>query len=146
MTVNTTISAPWHFWAVAVLMVLWNGLAAFDYILSVALGDAYYVMSGMTEAQVAYFKGLPVWVSVAWAISVWGGVAGALLFLLRRRLSAVLLSVSMAGTLGYIAYTYALSDGRSAMGALWPMPAIVAAIMVCLVGYIGLLGRRGVVY
>lgn len=144
MTALKTTGAPWHFWGVAIVMVLWNGLAAFDYILSVIQGAAYYRASGMTEAQVTYFSTLPLWASAAWSVSVWSSVVGGLLFVFRRRLSAALLAVSVTGTLGYIAYTYVLSDGRSFMGAMWPMPGIVAVTMVCLIAYIGALGRKGI--
>jgi hypothetical protein len=145
MTLTNTARAPWHFWAVAVILVLWNGVAAYDYILSAVQGDAYYESSGMTAAQKAYFSTLPLWVTVAWTVSVWSGAAGGLAYLLRLRLAAVLLTVSVAGTLAYIAHTYFLSDGRAAMGALWPMPVVVAVVMTGLVAYIGVLGRSGVV-
>lgn len=144
MTADKTIRTPWHFWAVAVVLVLWNGLATFDYISSVVQGDDYMKASGMTQAQMAYYKAMPPWVDVAWTASVWGGAAGALAYLLRHRWAAVLLTVSVAGTLGYILYAYALSDGRSAMGVLWPAPAVVAVITACLVGYAVFLTQRAV--
>jgi hypothetical protein len=144
MTANNKPGTPWHFWALAVVLVLWNGLAAFDYVSSVVLGDAYYKSSGMTAAQVAYFSKLPMWVTVAWTVSVWGTVAGGVAFLLRRRFAGVLLGAAAAATAGYVLHTYMLSEGRAAMGIMWPMPAIVAVVLACLVGYVAILARRGI--
>ncbi|MBP2157730.1 MULTISPECIES: hypothetical protein [Asticcacaulis] len=145
MTADNKPGAPWHFWAVALVLVLWNGLATFDYVSSVVQGDAYYESSGMTAAQVAYFNTLPIWVTVAWTVSVWGALAGGVAFLFRRKLAGLLLGVATAGTAAYVFHAYALSDGRAAMGVMWPMPAIVTVILACLVGYVALLARQGIV-
>lgn len=143
MTANNKPGTPWHFWAVAVVLVLWNAVATFDYLSSVVQGDAYYKSSGMTPAQVAYFSTLPMWVTVAWTVSVWGAVAGGVAFLLRRRLAGVLLGAAAAATAGYVLHTYVLSEGRAAMGVMWPMPAIIAVVLACLAGYVAFLTRRG---
>jgi len=145
MTADNKPGTPWHFWAVAVVLVLWNGLATFDYVSSVVQGEDYYESSGMTAGQVAYFSTLPMWVTMAWTVSVWGGLAGAIAFLLRRRFAGLLLGTAAAATAGYVLHAYVLSEGRAAMGVMWPMPAIVTVILVCLVGYVALLARQGFV-
>ena len=38
----------------------------------------------MNDFQVAYYTFVPVWAIVGWTLSVWGGLIGVALFLLRR--------------------------------------------------------------
>ncbi|MDC7675779.1 hypothetical protein [Asticcacaulis machinosus] len=138
--------APWHCWLIGALWAVWNVLAASDYIFSVTQREAYYRASGMTEAQVAYFSALPLWVTGAWTLSVWAGVISAGLFILRRGSALWGVVLSLLGTTAYGVYLYALSAGIAATGDMWFMPALIGVLMGALILYIRTLIKRNVLY
>ncbi len=126
---------PWHGWLLGGLLLLYGLAAAFDHGMSLAQGEAYYRASGMSELQVAYFSAQPAWAIAGWTLSVWAGLAGAVALLLRRPVAAPLFSLAAAGSLVYIVYLLVLTDGRAAMGVLWAMPLVLAALMILMVPY-----------
>lgn len=132
---------PWHGWLLGGLLLLYGLAAAFDHGVSLAQGEAYYRASGMSEPQVAYFSAQPAWAIAGWTLSVWAGLAGAVALLLRRPVAAPLFALAAAGSLAYIVYLLVLTDGRAAMGVLWAMPLVLAALMILMVPYSVLLAR-----
>lgn len=135
---------PWHGWFLAGVFLLYSLAAAFDYVLSLAQGEAYYRASGMTDAQVAYFLSLPIWALIAWSCSVWAGLLAPIALMARRRVSGAFFMLASLGTLLYSLYTLVLSAGREAMGAIWFMPLVIAAITTGLIGYCRYLVKRRV--
>ena len=73
--------APWHFWVVAVVSLLWNSFGGYDYTMSHLSGDAYYRQMGMTEGQITAMVAYPSWMHAVWAVGVWGSVLGSILLL-----------------------------------------------------------------
>ena len=137
--------APWHFWLIAVIAVLWNGYGAYDYTMSQLHGDAYYHQMHMTEAQIAYMHAYPAWMVAVWAIGVWGAVLGSVLLLLRSRYAVWAFWASLAGFLTSLVYTYALSDGGKTMGQSGTiMQLVVLAGCLFFLRYAGLMAKRGV--
>ncbi|MFO1369909.1 MAG: hypothetical protein U1F46_13010 [Marinagarivorans sp.] len=118
----------WHGWLLAGVFLLYSLAAAIDYMLSLFQGAQYYRASGMTDAQVDYFSSLPLWVMGAWTCSVWAGVLAPMALLLRRRYSRALFALALCGTGLYSLYTLVLSAGREAMGDMWFMPPLIAAL------------------
>jgi hypothetical protein len=83
--VTRNTRTPWHLWVIGGSALLWGAMGAMDYVMTQTKNEAY--MSGFTPEQLAFFYSLPAWVVSAWAIGVWGGVLGAVLLLVRRRLA-----------------------------------------------------------
>lgn len=137
-------SLPWHAWILGVLFLLFGLASAFDHVMSIAQGESYYRASGMSEQQVVHFSAVPFWAMLAWTASVWGSLLGAGALLLRRRYAVQLFAVSIAGSLVYIVYSFALSAGREAMGVIWPMPFIITALTTGMVLYCKRLRKNGV--
>jgi hypothetical protein len=134
--------APWHFWLVAVLGLLWNGFGGFDYTMSHLQGDAYYRSAGMSDAQIAFMHTYPSWMHAVWAIGVWGSVAGAVLLLLRRRWATHAFAVSLLGAIGNFAYVASSPAAAQAMGVM--MPVVIIAICLFFVWYSWTMTKRGV--
>lgn len=86
---------PLHFWIVSGLSLLWNALGAYDYVMTQTRNEAYLAM--FTREQRAHFESFPVWMEAAWAIGIWGAVAGSLLLLLRNRHAVTAFALSLAG-------------------------------------------------
>jgi len=109
-------SAPWHYWVVTALAVLWNGFGAYDYFMTKTGGDAYLRKMGENEAQIAHMHAYPAWMTADWAIGVWGGLLAALLLIARTRYAFHVFVVSLAAFLVMLVYTYGMSDGGKVMG------------------------------
>ncbi|HYD46060.1 MAG TPA: hypothetical protein VEA79_12415, partial [Phenylobacterium sp.] len=77
--------APWHLWVVGVVSALWNGFGVYDFICTKTQGEAYLRAGGFTDAQIAYYLSYPPWMTVAWAVGVFGSLIGSLLLLLRSK-------------------------------------------------------------
>jgi len=135
---------PWHLWVIGVAAVLWNAVGAFDYLMTQTKNAAY--MSAFTPEQLEYFYGFPAWVVAAWAIAVWGGVLGAVLLLLRRRLAVGVFLVSLIAMVITTVHNYVLSDGAKifADAGSQAFTAVIFVIAVALYLYARAMGKRGV--
>lgn len=128
-------ATPRHLWIVAVLALLWNSGGAFDYLMTQTRNASY--MSAFTPEQLSYFYGFPRWVVACWALSVWGGVLGSLLLLLRRRLAVPVFAVSLLTALATFFYNYVLTRGIEIMGGVGAavFSAVILAVALALLVY-----------
>jgi hypothetical protein len=134
---------PVHLWTVGVLSLLWNAFGAFDYVMT-NIRDPGYLARFPAEV-IQMIDELPVWVMAAWALGVWGAVAGSILLLLRSRFAVHAFALSLAGLAASSAYQAALDMpaalGTTAMAAI--NVAIWAAAVLFLV-YATRARRKGV--
>ena len=117
-TTATASRTPIHLWIVGVLALLWNGFGAYDYIMTRTNGAAYLaeMMPGVDGAgYMAYINAFPIWVSSAWAIGVWAGLAGTILLLMRHRWAVPTLLLSFVGAVIGIGYQILKPSGIAEM-------------------------------
>ncbi|MDZ4775302.1 MAG: hypothetical protein SGJ23_00780 [Alphaproteobacteria bacterium] len=119
-------ATPWHFWAVVVLGLLWNGFGVFNFYGSMTMDDAALQAAGMTAAQIDYFRAMPGWTTVAYAVGTIGALIGTILLLLRSKWAMHVFALSLAGFLATRVYMYALSDGATVMPSFGIDAAILA--------------------
>ena len=142
---ETTIKTPWHLWLVGVIAVLFNSIGVFDFVMSMTQGPAYLASAGMTPAQIEHYQHMPAWMTVDWAIGVFGALAGSVLILLRNKLAWPVLAVSLAAFLISVAYTYVLTDGGKIMGSQMAVTsAVIAGLLALFICYAWWMTRRGV--
>lgn len=118
ITAAGTTKAPIHLWIVGGVALLWNAFGAFDYFMTRTKGADYInqMMPGVDGTRfMAYINAFPIWVSVAWALGVWGGLAGAILLLMRHRWAVPTLLVSLVGAVIGIGYQIARPSGIAEM-------------------------------
>ena len=106
--------APWHLWAIGIVALLWNAMGARDFVMTQTKNEAY--MSGFTSEQLEFFYGFPFWLVAVWAIAVWGGVLGALLLLLRKRLAVPVFLASFVAMVITTIHNYGFSNGLEVIG------------------------------
>ena len=133
--------APWHFWLVTAISVCWNAFGAYDYTMSHTQGDAYYKAMKMTDAQLAFIHGYPVWMHAVWAFGVWGAVLGSILLLFRSRWAFHSFVVSALGAAGALIYQLATA-GAGGMDIV--MPLVIVAVAVFLVWFAQTMTKQGV--
>ena len=112
--VTTHERRPWHLWLVGILGTLWNLMGAWDYLATQTQNESY--MSEFTPEQVEFFYGFPSWVVAFWALAVWGGLLGTLLLLLRKRLAAGVLLISLLSMIVTAIHNFVLANGLEVMG------------------------------
>jgi hypothetical protein len=89
--------APRWFWLAAVLGLAWNVFGVVQFVSSVRSTPESLMEMGMTPEQAQVYASYPIWMTVAFAIGVFGGVVGCVLLLARKKLAAHVFAASLAG-------------------------------------------------
>ena len=131
--------APWHYWLVTAISLLWNAFGGYDYTMSHVQGDAYYKQMGMNDAQVAFIHSYPVWMHAVWAFGVWGAVLGSILLVFRSRWAFHSFVVSALGAAGALVYQLATLGTADIV-----MPLVIVAVAVFLVWFAMTMTKQGV--
>ncbi len=108
MTDTASAARPWHLWVVGIASLLWNAIGAADYVMTKLHSAPYLAM--FTPVEMAWIEGFPFWASAAWALGVWGAVAGSLLLLARSHWAVTGFALSLIGIFGTTLHQYILSD------------------------------------
>ena len=137
---------PWHFIPVGIIALLWHAGGALDYLLT-QIDYAPYT-SQVPAEWLAYFDFLPIWVTAAWAVGVWGGLLGAILLLMREHWAPLALAASFLAVGAATLWLTLLSDPpmQEVVGVefTWVMIlATVAALLLWL--YARWMRRRNVI-
>lgn len=133
---------PGWYWAVAVLALLWGGIACVGYVASVMMTAAE--LAKLPPVQAEAWASYPAWLIGTYAVAVWTCLGGAIGLLLRRAWARPLYVVSLIAAI--IQFTYSLAttrvlavDGASAMA----IPIMVWVSGAALIWFSGLAGHRG---
>ncbi|MHB1313339.1 MAG: hypothetical protein ACYC3L_15085, partial [Gemmatimonadaceae bacterium] len=86
--------APKWFLPVAIVALLWNVVGCVAYLSDVMLSSDD--LAEMTAAQQAMYAARPAWSVGATAVAVWGGAAGSVGLIMRKRWATPLLVASLA--------------------------------------------------
>lgn len=89
--------APAHLWVVGGVSLLWNSFGCFDYTMSKLDPLNYMRSAGMTDDAIAYMQAMPSWMTVFWALGVWGSLIGSVLLLLRSKRAVTAFAASLLG-------------------------------------------------
>lgn len=131
---------PAHLWIVGVLSLLWNGFGCYDYLMTRTKGAAYIDSMMHTDqgaAIMAYINSFPIWVSAAWGLGVWGGLAGSILLLMRSRHAVAAFAVSMIGAIVGLGWQLLNPSGIAEMSETVNrvMPYVIILVAVALFLY-----------
>jgi hypothetical protein len=126
------ISAPRWFLPVAVLAMIWNLLGCAAFLADVTL--THEDVAKMSAAQQALYASRPAWAVAATGIAVWGGAAGCLGLILRKRWATWLLVASLAGVIVQDIGLFVLSKAASQAGpTVFVLQGLVLLVSVGLV-------------
>jgi hypothetical protein len=103
--------ARWY-WAGAIGALLFMALGCLSYVIHVTADPASLPLD-----QRAAFEAEPAWLTAAYAIAVWVGLAGAVMLALRRKLAQPLLLVSLAAVLAWLAGLLLVPDLRETISS-----------------------------
>jgi beta-lactamase regulating signal transducer with metallopeptidase domain len=142
---DASVKTPWHIWLVGLIAVLFNSIGVFDFVMSMAQGADYQASAGMTPDQIAHYQQMPSWMTVVWAVGVFGAFLASILLLLRRRPAWLVFILSLVAFVVSLLYTYILSNGGAVMGQQMAITStIIAGLLAFFSWYFWLMALRGV--
>lgn len=123
------------FWVVAVVFLLWSIMGCAGYLAEHMMSDDAY-REAYGEAYVALRGQTPMWATAGYAIGVWGGLTGAILLLLRKKLCLPFFVASLAGAIVGFIPSMAFENFRAVMGPSdWGMMCTVWAICIFIIAF-----------
>ncbi len=134
----STMPLPKWFWICAGLGLAWNIFGVVQFLGTALASQESLMMGGMTEAQAKLYFGLPIWMNIAFAIGVFGGLLGSAMLLLRRKLAVLVLAASLAAYI--VLYIGDITEGVFAiMGS--EQVIILTSVVLIAVGLLWLARR-----
>jgi predicted tellurium resistance membrane protein TerC len=121
----------------AVAALVWNLMGCAAYLADVMLSPDD--IAAMSAAQQAAYAARPGWAVAATAIAVWGGAAGSLGLILRKRWAAPVLLASVLGLVAQDLALFVLTEAGSLAG---PTPMILQALVFVIAVALVVLSRR----
>lgn len=121
----TSARAPYWFTAAALGGIAWNLFGAVQFAGSVAATEASLIASGLTADQAAVMTGYPAWMTAAFAVGVFGGLAGSVLLLSWKSAAGPVLLVSL---LAYVALW--IGDAVHGVFAAMGAPQVIILTLV----------------
>lgn len=85
------------FWAIALGGLAWNIFGVVQFLGQFGATETALMGKGMTSAQAALYAAQPLWMTIAFAVGVFGGVLGTIVLLMRKKLSVAVFGASLAG-------------------------------------------------
>lgn len=119
---------PLWFWIVSGLGLIWNVYGVYQFLGTLRSTPESLQAMGMTAEQAQIYSSYPIWMTLAFAIGVFGGVAGCVALLLRHRIATTIFAVSLAGYI--VLYIGDITEGVFA--ALGMSQVIVLTVVVAI--------------
>lgn len=130
--------APGWYWIVSGAALLWQGMGVASYLSQV------YRVAGASPAQQQLVDSMPAWVTAAFAIAVFAGLAGAISLLLRKRWAKLLLTLSLISALVQFGYVLGVSPWLKLLGgSAAALPVLILLAGAALVWFAHHAERKG---
>ena len=142
MAQDSKPGVPGWYWAVAVLALLWEGLGCFAYVMQVGMDPAQ--LAAMPPAQREIWESMPIWVTCAYALAVWIGLAGAVGLLVRRRWARAAFAVSLLAVLVQFGWTFLATPILTTIGtSAAAFPAFILLMAAILLWFSDHAAKKG---
>ena len=123
---------PRWYMVTAVVAIIWNLLGVSAFIMQMMMTPE--MIAELPTAERELYESTPMWVTIAFAIAVFGGVLGSLGLALRKIWSLLFLWLSLFAVIAQNIHNFFLSDALAVFGTQAAvMPALVIVIAVLLV-------------
>lgn len=126
-------ATPAWFRIVALVAILWNAFGVVMYLSSVGVfGDP---LAGLSEAERTIASSIPGWITAAFAIGTFAGLAGSLGLLLGRRWAWPMLLLSLVALLILEGWIVFVSGAVELHGIAVPVTVTVGALLLAWLAY-----------
>jgi hypothetical protein len=121
---------PAWFYIVAVLLVLWGAMGVFAFYADVTMGPAELAKLSAYDRRLLASR--PVWFPWLYGVSVWSGLIGSAILLLRRAHARWLFVVSLVTVVAMFGYIFLATDliAVKGVGVAMGFPIFIFAICV----------------
>lgn len=122
-------TVPKWYWIASALALLWAMIGCFAYWSDVNMTPAD--LASLPPAEAAVRAAMPQWVVGAYAVAVWGALAGTLGLLLRKSWARLLLLVSLIGVIVQFGWTFFATPLLASQGmaaAAFPLFILIAGV------------------
>lgn len=85
---------PWWFWIISLFIVIFELMGISNYLMMTFATTESLAAQDYTPEQITFMQDVPAFYTAIFALAVWGGLLGAILLLLRKKLAAPILAFS----------------------------------------------------
>ena len=125
---------PTWFWIVAVISLLWNAMGVMQFFQTMLMGSDD--LAKFTAEQQQHYKDTPLWAHAAFGFATIGGLLGALLLLMRKKMALVVFIVSLVAVLLQMVNAFVLMNGMEAFGpGGLSMPIMIVAFSIFMIWF-----------
>ncbi len=125
------IRGPSWLTVTAGLGVLWNVYGVYQFVGSFSQTRESLMATGMTAAQADVYLSLPIWISLVFAVGVFGGLIGSVALLMRKAVATPIFAASLAGYIALFAGDawYGVFDNNTTQLAILSTVVVIAAVL-----------------
>ncbi|GJL93863.1 MAG: hypothetical protein DHS20C05_02680 [Hyphococcus sp.] len=131
----TSLSKPnTAFWIITVVAIFWNLVGVASFFAQIMMTPE--TLAALPEAERTLYENMPVWVLVAFAVAVFGGLGGSIALALKKAIATALFSASLVGVIVQLIYNFVIANTMEVYGASSIiLPLVVLIIAIFLVWY-----------
>jgi len=104
MTNEETVKVPKWFWGVSVLILIWNLMGLMNFFQHISLNEE--TLAAMPENQRVLVENTPIWVLVFFGLAVFGGVAGSISLLMKKKSATRFFIISIIASILQMVYSF----------------------------------------
>ena len=118
----------WSFWVITIFMLIWNIMGCVNFFVQMNPE----MISSYRENEQAIIQGRPLWVTMGFAVAVFGGAIGCVILLLKKSTAVYLFIASLLGVLLATAHTLGvgIEFGPGEVFGIVLIPTIVAVFLI----------------
>jgi hypothetical protein len=119
---------PVWFWCIAILGLAWNIFGVVQFVASTGGSVGSMMSQGLTQQQAELYANLPIWMTLAFGVGVFGGVIGCAMLFLRKRISV---SIFLLSLISYIVlYVGDITEGVFAVFGIKQVIVLSTVVLI----------------
>lgn len=120
------VKPHWSFWAIVILLLVWNLMGVANFIWQLMPG----ALESFPPSHRAIIEGRPLWATLGFALAVFGGSVGCLVLLLRKGPAVVIFAVSLFGVMIAMAHSVFIVKSLTAMTVTDSVLTVVLPLLI----------------
>ena len=127
----TAVEIPAWFKPLTSILLIWNLLGLMAFVQHILMDESQ--IATLPVAEQALYQDFPLWVTVAFACAVLGGVLGCLALVLKKTWATPLLLLSLIGVVVQTFHSFFMSNAMEVYGS---SAAIMPLLVLAVAGYL----------
>jgi len=137
MTLNTSNKPNKRFWIIALVAIIWNGMGVMQYLAKAYNTDSFKAQ--YTKEQLSIISNEPTWVTLVFALAVFGGLLGSIALVFRKKIARVLFLISTLGVCAQMIYNLFIIKSVDIYG---PAAVLMTAMILIIALFLLIYSRR----